>query len=275
MRLCLWVCCAVGLVLSASGCSTWEPVLVEDFSSPEALKAWRLDGVADLSIEREGDTDFMRIVTQPYPGKKRGQSTLWHADPVDGESLRFVFRMRGDKKNRSLFFFNARPLREGDGTIFDWPRDDAQYRQYAGCDRMGLYSVGILRYDQDVCNLRHLGGPGGAGAHNLLYEKTADGKPAFAGNFQDFFAGASVFGSFPSPFVAKEPNSWFECDLRVERGRVTFLVDGQQFLSVQDPGHGERTEYIWEPQTDGGWFAFRNFLTNTVDVDYLRVYRKR
>lgn len=234
--------------------SAWTPVLEEEFSDETWKDRWRLEGFADLSLGEEGDARFLKILTRTGDGKK-DESVLWYREPVRGD-LRFLFRARAEDKNRSIFLFNANPTAaSGLKSIFDVPREDAQYVRYAGTETIEMYSIGILRSDEKRCNLRYLGG-GAVKTPNLPNKLHSP-----------------VISSHPSPYEGK-PDAWFEFDLRVEGKKITFRVNGKVVAEVEDPGRSEALGTAWTPLTNGGHFGFRNFQPNTACIDSVRVYRK-
>ena len=150
---------ALAFVLAASclhgAGEQWQLVLQEDFDSPKCLGEWSLDGPADVSVTPDGK---LRIKTEQceVAGHRARCSVLWHRAPFWGD-LRIEFDAKAARKSRCLFLFNARATGP-DHSIFAWKRPLAAYADYAYEPRIELYSMGILRSDQKLLNLRHLGG---------------------------------------------------------------------------------------------------------------------
>ena len=133
----------------------WRLVVQEDFDSSDCLRDWVLDGAADVSVTPAGK---LRIQTQDreVSGERVRCSVLWYRKPVWGD-LRFEFEAKAAAKSRCILFFNARGTGK-DKSIFTWERPLAAYADYAYEPRIELYTLGILRSDQNGLNLRHLGG---------------------------------------------------------------------------------------------------------------------
>ena len=250
-------------VIRASGWKpAWEEVFAEEFSDRSFAERWTLDGSATLQPGQEGDTRFLRITTQER-GDHRA-SVLWCKRPFKGD-LRVTCRMRAEAGNRSILYFGARPTpAAGLGSIFAWPRPDADEPRYAADDRFESYSVGILRDDEPRCNVRHIGGAMAAGYRAIVLESRDRGR------FQQY-GHETIIGSYASPF-REAPNRWFEIDVRLLRGRIVVLVDGVRHLDFQDPGDAGSTRYDWEPIPGGGWIGLRNFRPTRIDVDRIVVY---
>ena len=261
-------CVALGvlhaIVPTASGSEgpdAWALVYTEDFSDDSWRNAWRLDGYAELSTEAEGPTGYLRIQTLPSPVNTRDKaSVLWLGRRFDGD-LRIEFRARGEAGNRALFYFNANPgASSGYRGLFDWARPDAKMLRYAGTGLMELYSVGILRNDQAVCNLRYLGG-------DAMSKIFVAQRPVFEK--------VSAIASFDSPYAGRPADTWFEHELEIRDNRIVLSVDGQRLVEHLDTGTVELPDCRWEPLTEGGSIAFRNFRATTVCLDYVRVYQSQ
>ncbi len=234
----------------------WALWMAEEFSDDSYRKRWRTEGLAELTTGKAGAVRFLRIRTLENPGQREDkQSVLWFRRPVPGDLL-FVFRVRAEAGNQSLFLFNANPTREsGFRTIFDRPRPDAQYVRYAGTESIEMYSLGMLRDRQRQCNIRYLGGS--------------------AVKTRSFQQGVHIpnLHAHGSPYFGK-PDTWFELDLSIEGRRISLLVDGIQIAELEDAGESGELGTKWTPLTNGGYFGFRNFVPGRVEVDYIRVYRK-
>ncbi|MCD6365066.1 MAG: DUF1080 domain-containing protein [Planctomycetes bacterium] len=235
----------------------WTLVFEENFSDDSWPQRWRLEGFADLGIVRDGEADYLKIRTvKSAANRNNKQSVLWCKRRFSG-NLRFVFRARGQSGNRSIFYFNANTTADSKlSSIFDLPRPDAQMVRYAGVDELEMYSVGILRDDQDRCNVRYLGG-----AMAECFRK------------QTRFGAESIIQSHDSPYRHK-PQVWFKFDLRVVGPRITMEVDGVTVVDFEDSGNVGTDAFGWAPLDDGGFFAFRDFMPRQVDIDYVRVYRR-
>ena len=154
-----WIIAFTIVVVAASALDAaddqWVLSLREDFDSPACLTEWSLDGPADVSVTADGK---LRIKTEQRDvgGEQARCSVLWRRQPIWGD-LRFEFDCQADPKSRCLFFFNARG-NGADRGIFTWERPLAAYGDYAYEPRMELYTMGMLRSDQTLLNLRRLGG---------------------------------------------------------------------------------------------------------------------
>ncbi len=272
----LWIIVVSSYLLAGPGCSRQgqsldddEPgperrlLFEEQFSNPSCLDNWCLEGFARLSLGGQNDTGHLEIITTADPtNQDNKQSVLWCAKPFRG-NLRFEFRARGQPGNRSIFYFNANPAGHfGLESIFDWSRPDAQMTRYAGCDSIEMYSVGILRDDQEICNLRYIGGT----------TASAYRDPSMVTGPELPYGLETIISAYQSPFLGR-PDSWFEFALEIVDGRITFEIDGSQLLSLEDPENVGGEAFGWRALTDGGWFGFRNFVPGRVDYDYLRVYQ--
>ena len=150
---CLMALMAAPLLRAAE--EKWVPVVEGSFDSANCLSDWALDGPADVSVTPDGKLRIQhqeRIVN----GTRTTCSVLWHREPVWGD-LRFEFDAKAEPKSRCIFFFSARATGK-DPSIFTWPRPIAAYADYAYEPRIELYTLGMLRSDQEMLNLRHLGG---------------------------------------------------------------------------------------------------------------------
>jgi len=245
----------------------WELAFEEDFSNISYEEQWRLDGFADLEIAAEGTASYLKIKTKAgETNPENKQSVLWYRKRFPGD-LRFVFRAKGDSGNRSIFYFNANPTPvSGYNSIFDWDRADAQMTQYAGMDIIELYTVGILRDDQDECNLRYIGGTTAPVYREYLKKPDASA--------QAVYGSETIFQAHHSPFLNK-PDTWFEFDLQIVGRHLVMKVDEETVFDCEDPGNVGTENYPWTSLTNGGWLGFRNFVPGTVCIDYLRVYRKK
>jgi len=232
----------------------WQLVFQEEFSDASYKDDWQLDGKAELTLKTEGKAGYLEIAT-----KKR--SVLWLKRHFGGD-IRVVFRARGQTKNRSIFYFNARPTPDsGFKTVFDWPRPDADMKRYAGTNIVELYTVGMLRDDQDVCNLRYLGGTT-AWAYNRP-KRNRDGA----------YDTETIFKPYDSPF-RNQPDTWFEFDVQVIGEQILMVVNHVTVIDLVDPGRTPQGKSTWKPLVSGGWIGFRNFRPKTVCLDYVRVYRR-
>ncbi|MBN1670051.1 MAG: hypothetical protein JXR37_03415 [Kiritimatiellae bacterium] len=236
---------------------SWQPVFAEEFSDDSYRERWLLDGTAELAIERDGETSALKIATRANASNKKDKaSVLWCRQRFAGD-VRICFRARAQSGNRSILFFNARPMPDsGHTTIFDWARPDALYARYAGDPVWAMYSVGILRDDENTCNLRYIGGTAAAALAAVSYRQ-----------FQE----ETVLFGYDSPFHGK-PLTWFEFDLRVIGKQIVLFVDGAKVIDLLDPGNMGTPDYGWASLTGGGWLAIRNFRPNSVWVDHVRVY---
>jgi len=235
----------------------WRPVLQEDFADDSFRDRWVLEGFADLALERDKDLPHIRIATTRNPHEpKNRQSVLWCKQRFSG-NVRVTFRAKGATANRAILYFNAVPTPEsGHRTIFDWDRPDAEMIRYAGDSRIAMYTLGMLRDDQNVCNLRYIGG------------SIADAYTALP---FDPYQQASIIKAYDSAFRDK-PDTWFDFDIRVVGRRIALDIDGVNVFDVQDTGCAELDEWRWESLTEGGWIGFRNFVPNDVCVGRVRVY---
>jgi len=241
---------------------SWNLAFEEDFSDASYKGRWLLDGFANLSVEDEGQTRYLRIGTKRSADNPNNfQSVLWCKERFSGD-LRFRFRAKGESGNASIFYFNANPTEEsGYDSIFDWVRPDAQMARYAGSGKMEMYSVGLLR-NTAKCNLRYIGG-GTIDAYNSPNRQ------------QDrAYDKATLICSYDSPFEEK-PDTWFTFDLQIVGRQITLKVDGEEVFDVEDNGKTEPGVFSRTPLTHGGFFGFRNFKPNAVCVDYIRVYRRQ
>ena len=255
---------ALTVVSAAQGVDSsvvWQPTYEEDFSDDSWRDAWKLDGSAELSTEKEGETDFLGIKTLHSEVNTRDRcSTLWLQRPFEGDLL-IKFRARAEPRSRALLYFNANPTeRSGYESLFDWERPDAKMFRYAGTGLMELYSVGILRNDQRVCNFRYLGGP--------------EMSKFFVAQ-QPLFTKISAIASYDSPFADKPANTWFEFALEIRNNHLAFDVDGHRVIDHVDTGMVESADCQWKPLTKGGCIALRNFNATKVCFDYINVYQAK
>ena len=243
----------------SEGPDAWALAYTEDFSDDSWRDTWKLDGYAELSTEAEGPTGFLRIKTLSSPVNTRDKaSVLWLRKRFEGNLL-IEFRARGEAGSRALFYFNANPASSsGYPGLFDWDRPDAKMLRYAGTGLMELYSVGILRNDQEVCNLRYLGG-------DAMSKIFVAQRPVFEK--------VSAIASFDSPYAGRPADTWFEHELEIRDNRIVLSVDGQRLVEHLDTGTVELPDCRWEPLTEGGSIALRNFRATTVCLDYVRVYQ--
>jgi hypothetical protein len=162
--------------------------------------------------------------------------------------------------SRCIFFFNARPL-QGHRSIFEWERPLAMYLDYAGEERMELYTLGMLRYDQEEENLRAVGGE----LATWLKEMEALPRGPERKRRNDIFQSRTIFHAFPR--AAENADRMARHVLTVEGARLTLEVDGRRVFDVVDAA---RVANPWQ----GGYFGFRNFKPTKAWYDNLRVYRR-
>ena len=125
---------------------------------------------------------------------------------------------------------------------------------------MELYSIGILRNDQEHCNLRYLGGP-------EMSKLFVAERPTFAKN--------PVIARSESSFVEEPPTTWFEFALKTRNNHIHFDVDGRSMIDHVDTGTVVLSHSQWNPLTNGGCIAFRNFRATTMCLDYITVYQAK
>lgn len=243
----------------------WELVFQENFSDYSFRQRWKLEGFAEEEIVKDNSADFLKITTKYSEiNHDNKQSVLWCRERFTGD-LRFEFRAKGGPGNRSIFYFNANPTsNSGFGSIFGWHRPDAQMLRYAGSDSIEMYSVGILRDNQELCNLRYIGGTTAPAYRDPIMHR----------HRQVLYGNETIFNSYHSPFLNK-PDTWFEFKLQITGGEVAMEVNGVTVFDVRDPGNVGTEQFAWTPLTNGGWFAFRNFVPRTVCIDYVKVYRMK
>jgi len=241
--------------------SSWRPVLTADFSSPDALDKWFLEGSADVSVTDAGELLIDNVTTR-IEGQDVFRSTLWYRQPIWGD-LKFEMDVKGQDRNGNIFFFNAQPL-AGHKSIFEWQRPKANYVDYTGDPRMHMYTLGILRAHHDQINFRYLGGslahladPAKADA-----SRSADPDHQFDDATQAQFEQGTIFHDVPSPFDAHE--KYFRVELTAIGNRIQVMVDGKDAMDYTDPDRAD------EPLR-GGYFAFRNFALTRTWCRYLRV----
>jgi len=232
------------------------PLFEEDFADDAFRDRWVLEGFADLMLGRDGDMPFLRMATTRNPeNPKNKQSVLWCRQRFPHD-LRVQFRAQGATANRAIFYFNAVPMPDsGHETIFDWGRPDAEMTRYAGDSRIAMYTVGMLRDDEDKCNLRYIGGTISEAYAKLKFEP---------------YQQASIIESYASAFEGK-PDTWFDFEVRVEGRRIAMDVNGQTMFDVEDRGRAGSDDWTWDPLSEPGWLAFRNFVPNEVCIAQLRV----
>ncbi|MCZ7645007.1 MAG: hypothetical protein M5U26_06940 [Planctomycetota bacterium] len=238
----------------------WTPILTCAFDGPARLEEWKLEGAADVSITPERELLIANVKRRIGP-QEVFRSTLWRKEPLWGD-LKFEFEVKGEPKNGNIFFFNAQPL-QGCKSIFDWERPLANYVEYTGDPRLQLYTLGMLRYGQDVINVRYLGGTN-AGLVDLAKADPTQGDPDHQGLASKEFEEKSIFHSAPSPF--RDPERYYRIELAVVANRLTVDVDGRRTL-----------DYVDEPRAAsplrGGFFGFRNFALTKTWCRSLRVWR--
>lgn len=246
-------------VAQTASAEDWQLVFSEDFSSPQALARWKLDGVATPSITADGRL-LIATQTKEIGGKPARCSVLWYSQPFDGD-LRFEFDGKADPKSRCIFFFNARPLKHK--SIFDWQRPRADYGNYAWDERIELYTLGMLRSDQERVNLRYLGGPLASYWRQLDTLPRRDPKRK---KINREFQEKTIPVDYASPFADAEKTYHF--DLRAVGNRLTLLIDGKQMFDLIDKHRAKRP-------LRGGCFGFRNFKPTRAWYDNVRVYRRK
>ena len=243
---------------SADGAGNWKLAASESFDSAKALDSWHLEGPADVSVTPKGE---LQIETRQVmiDGEKARCSVLWFGKPINGD-VRYEFDARGELGNRCLFFFNARPLK-GQKSIFDWQRSTAKYMDYAGEPRMQLYTLGMLRYDQEDENLRIVGGE----LAEYLKQMEAVPRGPERKRRNEIFQRKTILQSFPR--AAKSPDRMSHYALTVTGARIVLEVDGATVLDVVD-------EHRKANPLRGGYFGFRNFRPSRAWYDNLRAYRR-
>ena len=259
MRVRIALVVLLGALAAQAAAESWQLVFSEDFSSPRALKAWKLDGVAKVSVTPEGQL-LIETQKKDVGGRLARCSVLWYSKPFQGD-LRFEFDGRAEPRSRCIFFFNAAPTRHK--SLFDWQRPRADYGNYAWDERIELYTLGILRSDQTRVNLRYLGGPLASYWRQL---ETLPRKDPKRKKINQEFQEKTILCDYPSPFSAA--NKTYHFDLRIEGNRLTFFVDGKQMFALVDRARAKRVRR-------GGYFGFRNFRPTRAWYDNVRVYRLR
>jgi len=124
-----------------------------------------------------------------------------------------------------------------------------------------MYSVGILRDDQQFCNLRYIGG------------RTADAYQYNRRKQTVLYDGETIFQTYPSPYQGMS-DTWFTCDVQIMDNRLLMLVNEETVFDVIDPGNAGNPSFPWKPLIDGGWIGFRNFRPNSVIIDYVKVFQQ-
>jgi len=251
-------------IAQTAAAETWELVFSEDFSSPEALKHWQLEGAAAVSVTPEG-----RLLIETQKKEIEGHlvrcSVLWYSRPIKGD-LRFEFDARGDMNNRCIFFFNAQP-REGHKSIFEWERPLAPYEAYSNDERIQLYSFGILRHDQEKVNLRHLGNQESIATWNKRQATPNNEENAEElRRLWDMFQDQTVISESPSPFGDEKTTYHF--DIRVVGNRLVGRVNGKRVFDLVDEPRGKNP-------LRGGYVGFRNFRPTRAWHDNIRIYRRK
>ncbi len=283
----LSLACAV-LIAVAGGCSPggaelaggrdgWELILTEDFSGDSYKKDWLLDGMADLSIVKDADNSCLEIKTKvDKDDPEAKQSVLWYKHRLRGD-LRFVWRAKGETGNKSIFYFNANvPKGSKYKTIFDWTRPDAQMARYAADENIEMYTLCILRdvprkkAGPPVEEFGYLGGPTAALFAAAL--KPENDVPPYTAYKK--FHRETLVHEFRSPFAGK-PDTWFVFELTIVGETITLKVDGEKVFELADTGDTGDAGYGWEPLTNGGHMAFRNFSPTETTLDYVKVYRRK
>lgn len=233
---------------------TWQPVVTADFSTPNALDAWRLEGSANVSITPDSQL-LIDNVTKPIDGLDIFRSTLWYHEPIWGD-LKFELDVKGQDANGNIWFFNAQPL-QGHQSIFDWQRPQANYVDYTGDPRLQMYTLGILRAHQDEINFRYLGG-------SLAYLADPDKADAALSTDPDHqfdaktraeFEAKTIAHAVPTPF--HENDTWYTIELTAIGNHIQVSVNGSPVMDYLDTPHANAP-------LRGGYFGFRNFaLTKT------------
>lgn len=236
----------------------WQLVVSENFSTSDAVSEWVLDGTAGVSINDDGQLEI-NTRKEVVGDVTTRCSVLWYPKPVLGD-LRFEFDARGDKKNRCIFFFNARTT-GAEKSIFAWRRPRAAYADYAGDDRIELYTLGMLRYDQEEENLRLIGGELAPVLRDMLAAPKGPERKKRNQTFQD----KSIFQSHPR--ATSDPETMAHFVLTVIGAQLTLTVDGKQVFDVIDSAR------VHAPLA-GGHFGFRNFIPGKAWYDNLRVYQR-
>ena len=252
---------------------TWELVMSEDFSKPESLKNWKLDGSAKLHLSLDGKL-LVETRKAEIDGKVAKASVLWYHKPFKGD-LRILFDGKADPKSRCILFFNAQP-REGKTSIFQWKRPIATYDSYAGDPRMVLYTLGTLRSDQKEVNLRILGAQPSLGTYTERrtcferFRQSGRKDKKLATEFRrlnQLFQKESIFASAPSLYFGK-PDEFFKFDVRVIGARIIVYVNGKKHIDAVDKARVKKP-------LDGGYFGFRDFRPTKAWYDNVRVYRRK
>lgn len=227
--------------------ASWNLIYANEFNDASLPGDFVTDGFAEMSAENG------HLIIKTLKTDAGIESVVWLDKKIEGD-VRIRFRIKGSTGSRMIFYFNAR------GEVFNSARNNARMGHYAGTGKMEMYSVGLLRDDQKLCNARFIGGNTSEaymkyGRTPLIYDQE------------------TVITSFKSPFYGK-PNEWFDCEVQVTGTRMQISIDGNKVVDVEDTGHAGGPEYNWQPLTGGGYIAFRNFTPAETHIDYLRVYTK-
>ena len=241
---------------------TGKLIFEENFNDDTWQDRWHLEGYAETAIRREGETSCLEMTTR---NEATAMHLIWCKRRFPG-NCRYEFRAKAEPYHNPIIYFHARPTEmSGEDSIFAWKREATSMEEYAGRPYIQMYSVGILRSHQQMCNLRLLGGTGTSEAFQKYWKH----------NQCETYDAESVFHSYPGPYFEK-PDTWFDFALEVNGKRITLEVDGQLVMDMVDPGQSASGNYTWTPLTDGGWFAFQAFTmfeAKKLSVDYLRVYQ--
>ena len=245
-------------ITSVESNGKWKKMVYIDFSDANSVDNWILEGSALVTTTDDG---WLRIETLRQE-TERGISTksqLWYPDKLDGD-LRITFDARSDGQDGSILIFNARaliPYR----SIFEFSRAKATNADFAANPYFHNYTLGFLRPWQDIIRLRYNGGSKAWLFSNILYSKPGPEKEKAWKQYDD----ASILASAPSPY---QPGKKYRIEVQVIGNRITVTVDSLLLLDVIDEWNADDT-------VDGGWFAFRNWRSNTVvEIDNLTVYTR-
>ena len=245
---------------AADNVERWDPILIEDFTSDDALKAWRHEGNARIEITPEREL-FIEVGDQRADGAACPWSTLWHAEPIWGD-LRYVIRARGEQQGMRLFFFNAQALSDSK-SIFEWERDLPSWGTYVAEPRSILYTIGLLRF-ADELNLRCIGGPLVPAFNDML---AAEAGSAEKERLLHAYREKEVLSHIPTPYG--DPDKPYTIDIRVVGHRLRVLIDDELIIDVDD-------ELRRDAPLRGGYFGLRNFEAGTRTwYDRIEVHRLR
>ena len=133
----------------------WKQVHHVELDSPEDLEHWQLEGAGEAAVTEQGE---LRVTNRQevIDGVETQGSVMWYRRPFWGD-VRLEFDCRAEPQSRAILFFNARATGD-DRNLFAWERPRALYEDYAFEPRTELYTIGLLRSDEGVLNLRRLGG---------------------------------------------------------------------------------------------------------------------